>query len=72
MTSAVIDEFREHIKKSFKELINDIAYEKITSIKNNLQSLNDDEENDEENSDKEIITTEEELQGFLYYKVYFS
>ncbi|MBF7043596.1 type I restriction endonuclease [Campylobacter volucris] len=68
MTSAVIDEFREHIKKSFKELINDIAYEKITSIKNNLQSLNDDEENDEENSDKEIITTEEELQGFYIIK----
>ncbi|TEY03613.1 type I restriction endonuclease [Campylobacter sp. US33a] len=65
MTSAVLDEFKSHIKKSFKELINDLAYEKITSIKNNLQGINDDEEDEESyNDEKEIITTEEELQGF--------
>ncbi|MBX1885537.1 type I restriction endonuclease [Campylobacter peloridis] len=68
MTSAVIEDFREHIKRSFKELINDLAYDKITNIKNNLQSINDDEEEIEENSDKEIITTEEELQGFYIIK----
>lgn len=49
------------IKKSFKEIINDLAYEKITSIKNNLQSINDDE-------NKDIVTTEEELQGFYIVK----
>ncbi|MBX2078987.1 hypothetical protein I9T54_05545, partial [Campylobacter peloridis] len=62
------EDFREHIKRSFKELINDLAYDKITNIKNNLQSINDDEEEIEENSDKEIITTEEELQGFYIIK----
>ena len=41
MTSGILDEFRVYIKKSFKEIVNDIAYEKITSIKNNLQNLND-------------------------------
>lgn len=66
MTSAVLEEFKNHIKKSFKELINDIAYDKITSIKNNLQNINDDEENIEES--KEIVTTEEELQGFYIIK----
>lgn len=68
MTSAVIEEFRAYIKKSFKEIINDIAYEKIANIKNNLQNLNDDEESEETKDDKEIITTEEELQGFYIIK----
>lgn len=67
MTSAVLDEFKNHIKKSFKELINDLAYEKITNIKNNLQGINDDEE-DEQDESKDIVTTEEELQGFYIVK----
>lgn len=33
MTAKIIEEFRMHIKKSFKEIIKDIAYEKITNIK---------------------------------------
>ncbi|EPO1979753.1 type I restriction endonuclease [Campylobacter upsaliensis] len=64
MTAKIIDEFRTHIKKSFKEIINDIAYEKITNIKNNLQNINDDENVEQVDESKEIITTEEELQGF--------
>lgn len=67
MTSAVLDEFRNYIKKSFKEIIN-LAYEKITSIKNNLQSINDDENEEQIDENKDIVTTEEELQG-LYSKV---
>ncbi|MCR2039662.1 type I restriction endonuclease [Campylobacter helveticus] len=68
MTSGILDEFRVYIKKSFKEIVNDIAYEKITSIKNNLQNLNDDEDNEQTDENKEIITTEEELQGFYIVK----
>ena len=68
MTSAVLEEFRAYVKKSFKEIINDLAYEKISSIKNNLQSLNDDETSTQDEGDDEIITTQEELQGFYIVK----
>lgn len=68
MTTAVLEEFKGYISKSFKEIINDLAYEKITSIKNNLQSINDDEQEVQEEEAKEIITTEEELQGFYIVK----
>ena len=61
MTTAVLEEFKGYISKSFKEIINDLAYEKNTSIKNNLQSINDDEQEVQEEEAKEIITTEEEL-----------
>ncbi len=68
MTNAVLEEFKTHIKKSFKEIINDLAYDKITNIKNNLQSINDDENEEYIDDSKEIITTEEELQGFYIVK----
>ncbi|WP_257396716.1 type I restriction endonuclease [Campylobacter lari] len=68
MTASTIEEFRTYIKKSFKELINDIAYDKITSIKNNLQEINNDEDEESYDDEKEIITTEEELQGFYIVK----
>nr|WP_258438078.1 hypothetical protein [Helicobacter sp. 11-8110] len=54
MTTAVLEEFKGYISKSFKEIINDLAYEKITSIKNNLQSINDDEQEVQEEEAKEI------------------
>lgn len=68
MTNAVLEEFRNYIKKSFKEIINDLAYDKITNIKNNLQAVNDDEDEEEIDSNKEIVTTEEELQSFYIVK----
>ncbi|MBZ7965682.1 type I restriction endonuclease [Campylobacter molothri] len=68
MTNAVLEEFRNYIKKSFKEIINDLAYDKITNIKNNLQAVNDDEDEKEIDSNKEIVTTEEELQSFYIVK----
>lgn len=68
MTKSVIEEFRSHIKKSLKEIISDMAYEKISNIKNNLQNANDEEETLDLKDDKEIITTEEELQGFYIIK----
>lgn len=68
MTNAIVEEFRAYIKKSFKEIINDLAYEKISSIKNNLQNLNDDEVDSKDESDDEIITTQEELQGLYIVK----
>ncbi|CAM2767032.1 type I restriction endonuclease [Helicobacter burdigaliensis] len=68
MTAAVLEEFKGYITKSFKEIINDLAYEKITSIKNNLQAINDDEVETPEEEAKEIITTEEELQSFYIIK----
>lgn len=66
MTAKIIDEFRMHIKKSFKEIINDIAYEKITNIKNNLQNINDDENVEQVDESKEIVTTTARI---LYRKV---
>lgn len=68
MTSAVLEEFKNYIKKSFKEIINDLAYEKITNIKNNLQSINNDEDDEQIDEGKDIVTTEEELQGFYIVK----
>lgn len=68
MTSAVLEEFKNYIKKSFKEIINDLAYEKITSIKNNLQNINDDE-NDEQIDEKRYCHNRRRITRFLYSKI---
>lgn len=65
MTSAIIEQFKGYIKRAFKETINDLAYEKITNIKNGLSQNEQVAESAESNSDeKGIVTTEEELQGY--------
>ncbi|WP_237416227.1 hypothetical protein [Helicobacter saguini] len=65
MTSAIIEQFKGYIKKAFKEIINDLAYEKITNIKNGLnEQVMESAEASEDSNEKGIVTTEEELQGY--------
>lgn len=65
MTSGVVEEFRSHIRKSFAEVINDLATEKINAIKSTLNESKIENESIEEVETKsQIETTEEELQAF--------
>ena len=60
MTTQVIEEFRGHIKKSFNEILNDLANDKILAMQSNLQSTDD----NEELYNNKITTTDEELEGY--------
>jgi len=61
LTKPVLDEFSEHITSSFKEIITDLANQKINAIKNELTS-------EAEANEDGIITTDEEIQGFFIVK----
>lgn len=69
ITSGVIDEVKSYVKTAFSEVVLDLATKKINSIKVGLSANLVDEgasENDEAKTD--IITTEDELQGFFIIK----
>lgn len=72
MTDAVKEEFKDYIKDSLRELINDLAEDQIIKIKNKIQEKDSPQSLDEneETTDraKEIVTTEEKLQGFYIVK----
>lgn len=68
MTAVVIDEFRGYIKKSFSEVLHDIATDKINALQSNLQidiTMDQDPIQEEKN---QIITTDEELEGYYIVK----
>lgn len=77
MMTSVVDKFTEITKKSLKEFINESITEKFKSVIDSTQSIssltnNNDDENIEINEknvkENEIITTEEELEGFYVVK----
>lgn len=67
LTSNVLEEFKGYIKTAFSEAITDLAAKKINSIKVGL-SANITDESEEDTKINDIITTEEELQGFFIVK----
>lgn len=67
MTAAIVDEFRGYIKKSFAEVLHDIASDKINALQSNLQiDIDMDEPATEEKN--QVITTDEELEGYYIVK----
>jgi len=68
ITNSVLQEFKIHIKRAFKDIINDLAFEKVLELKNNLQEVNNELDESYTDKNKEIITTQEELQAFHYFK----
>ena len=72
LTSKMIDYFTELVKKSFATHINDILNDRLQAAisKEETESRGKDEEELQEISKEEpqIITTEEEMEGFLYYQ----
>lgn len=73
ITQNVKEEFREPIQKTLRNLINDLASDKITEIKNEIaeaqkQDLNESTESEENG----IVTTEEELQAFYIVRGIFA
>lgn len=72
ITQNIKDDFKEHIKRTFRNIINDMASDKIAEIKNEIvEAQKADKEMDELKDDK-IITTEEELQAFYIVKSLFA
>ncbi|TCT23350.1 hypothetical protein EDD68_10764 [Melghiribacillus thermohalophilus] len=72
-TRNVIEEFTPLVKKSFKQFINELVNEKLQAALNST-STNDEEETDkpQENDEPEVITTEEEIQGYAISKLILS
>lgn len=74
MMQSVIDEFKGYTKQAFTEVINDMASDRINSLKSKLSEentiLNEESGEDEESivDDKGIITTESELEAFFIVK----
>lgn len=69
-TQSVIEEFKGYIKTAFSDMINDMAQDKINSLKSQLSveiDTNSIESEDIPNDDG-IITTEEELEGYFIVK----
>ncbi|MFA6788439.1 MAG: type I restriction endonuclease [Arcobacteraceae bacterium] len=68
-TQAVIDEFKGYIKTAFGDIINDMAQEKINSLKSQLSvEINKKEDESLDENDDGVITTEEETEGFFIVK----
>lgn len=69
MTQTVVDEFREYIGISFKEIILDLANKKINDIKSGLTTEGEeDSEQEPEVNDDGIVTTDEEITAFFIVK----
>ncbi len=73
-TQNVVDKFRDVVKKSLNQFINEIMSDRIKAAIEN-QSKNENVDNEKETTDEElpesiskIITTEEELEGFFIVK----
>jgi len=67
MSTAVIEEFRGYVKKSFADVLNDMANDKIQAIQSTLSVPQQIEEVQEEEpvvDEKQVITTEDELNAF--------
>lgn len=67
MTQPIVNEFKDHLKTSLREIIMDIANEKLNAIKSGLSHESDTVET-EEKEDNGIETTEDELTGFYIVK----
>lgn len=71
LTQNIIDDFKIHIKTAFSDIVNDMAQDKINSLKTKLTvEIDENEEsiNTDEDKDNGIITTEDELEGFFIVK----
>ena len=73
MTGNAIEMFTEITKQSFKEFINERIAERLKSAMDNVEEQDSPKESTEEseealNIDNEIVTTEEELEGFYIVK----
>jgi len=68
MTQQVVSEFQDHLRASLREIIMDIANEKLNAIKSGLALESDHDETDDPEPDNGIETTEEEMTGFYIVK----
>ncbi|SNZ07697.1 hypothetical protein SAMN06265182_0972 [Persephonella hydrogeniphila] len=68
LTKNIIDDFRGYIKSAFSDLIYELAAEKINALKENLKVQIEEEQVEEPKPEDEIVTTEEELEGFYIVK----
>ena len=68
-TQAVVDEFKGYVKTAFSDMVNDMAQDKINSLKSKLSiEINEDDENEANDKDDGIVTTEDEIEGYFIVK----
>lgn len=71
LTQTILDEYKLHIKTAFSDMVNDMAQDKINSLKSKLSiEINEDEDDENEIQDKDdgIVTTEDEIEGYFIVK----
>lgn len=68
IASNIIDEFKTYTKSAFSEIITDLATKKINSIRVGLSANITSASEDDDKEENEIITTQDELQGFFIVK----
>ncbi len=72
MTAQTIEEFRGHIKKSFSDVLTDLANEKIQAIQSTLlvpkSESKEIEETPTTEDKQQVLTTDEEIEGFYIVK----
>lgn len=70
LTQNVVDEFKGYVKIAFADIVNDMAQDKINSLKSKLSVEINDQAQSEEVLEKEdgIVTTEEEIEGYFIVK----
>lgn len=68
MTQGVVNEFKDHLKTSLREVITDIANEKLNAIRSGLSSESEPESVNESAENDGVVTTEDELTGYYIVK----
>lgn len=70
LTQSVIEDYRNLCKSAFNEIINDIVADKISSLQAGFKAEITELEKEEDKSKKEneIVTTQEELEGYYIVK----
>lgn len=70
-TQALVDEFKGYIKTAFSDMVNDMAQDKINSLKSQLSVEIDDNDssiNTTVSNEDSLTTTEEEIEGYFIVK----
>ncbi len=69
ITAKVLDQFTNLTKKAVQQYINDLITERLkTALSNENEQIKEEESDVVENSSPKIITTDEELEGFMIVK----
>lgn len=68
LTQAVVEEYRALCKTAFSDIVNELVSDKISSLQAGFKAEVDSIEEDQETKQNDVVTTEEELEGYYIVK----